>query len=211
MVSLEVWPIAPSRVPPPGPARIDLAPDYAVSPGLDHVRSLKQTAVESAPCTVAESRREGVKVDKSSPARLFATLVGGALVIAGISGFFYDASFDTGRSLQADDVFGVLSVNGWHNLVHITTGLLGLACAGYAARQYSLGLGLAYVILAIWGFTVTKHGHGDLLDLIPINTEDNFLHLIIGLTGLAAGAATTRTVAARASRPKPAAPRSSDS
>ena len=47
----------------------------------------------------------------------------------GIIGFFYDASFDTGTG-EADDVFGVLAVNGWHNIVHILTGALGLLVAG---------------------------------------------------------------------------------
>ena len=78
-------------------------------------------------------------MEGSSPARLYATLVGGTLVVAGIIGFFYDASFDTGDSLQADDVFGVLAVNGWHNIVHILTGALGLLVAGYAARAYAQG------------------------------------------------------------------------
>ena len=58
----------------------------------------------------------------SSPAQLYCTLVGAVLVIAGIIGFFYSASFDTGTSgvlANTDDVFGVLGVNGWHNLVHI--------------------------------------------------------------------------------------------
>jgi hypothetical protein len=128
----------------------------------------------------------------SSPARLYAALVGGALVIAGIIGFFYDASFETGDDLQADAVLGILDVNGWHNLVHLTIGLIGLAAAGYAARTYALAFGLIYVILAIWGFLETEDGFGALLDVIPVNTEDNFLHLILGLTGLAAGAATPR-------------------
>jgi hypothetical protein len=129
---------------------------------------------------------------ESSPARLYCTLVGGVLVIAGIIGFFYEASFATGNSVVADDVFGILAVNGWHNLVHILLGLLGLASAGYAARTYALGVGLLYIVLAIWGFLETDNGVGVLLDLIPINTEDNFLHLILGLTGLAAGAATPK-------------------
>ena len=130
----------------------------------------------------------------SSPARLYATLVGGALVIVGILGFFYSASFDTGDNVLADtdDVLGILAVNGWHNLVHIATGVLGLAAAGYWARTYALGLGLVYVLIAIWGFLDTENGIGALLDLVPVNTEDNFLHLIIGLTGLAAGAATPK-------------------
>jgi hypothetical protein len=134
-------------------------------------------------------------MEASSPARLYCTLVGGVLVIAGIIGFFYEASFATGDSIVADDVFGILAVNGWHNLVHILLGLLGLASAGYAARTYALGVGLLYIVLAIWGFLETENGVGVLIDLIPINTEDNFLHLILGLTGVAAGAATPRETA----------------
>ena len=141
----------------------------------------------------------------SSPARLYATLVGGVLVIAGILGFFYSASFDTGDEVlrDTDDVLGILSVNGWHNLVHIATGVLGLAAAGYWARTYALGLGLLYVLIAIWGFAETENGIGALLDLVPVNTEDNFLHLAIGLTGLAAGAATPKQEKPR-EQPKPA-------
>lgn len=129
----------------------------------------------------------------ASPARLYALLVGGALTIAGIIGFFYDSSFDTGSSLTSEAVFGVLDVNGWHNVVHLLTGLLGLAAAGYAARTYALGLGLVYFVVAIWGFAETSNGFGVILDFLPINTEDNILHLVLGLTGLAAGAATRST------------------
>ena len=129
-------------------------------------------------------------MDTSSPARLYCTLVGAVLVIAGIIGFFYEASFDTGNSLAADDVFGILAVNGWHNLVHLGVGVILLIGANSAAREYALGVGLLYVVLAIWGFLVTDDGFGDILNLVPINTEDNFLHLILGLTGLAAGSAT---------------------
>ena len=70
-----------------------------------------------------------------------------------------------------------------------------LLAAGYAARTYALGLGLVYVVIAIWGFAVVDNGFGDLLNLIPINNEDNWLHLILGLTGLAAGAATPKSAA----------------
>ena len=135
-------------------------------------------------------------MESSSPARLYCTLVGGVLVIAGIIGFFYEASFATGDDVVADDVFGILAVNGWHNLIHLFLGLLGLMAAGYAARTYALGVGLLYVVLALWGFLETENGVAVLLDLVPINSEDNWLHLILGLTGLAAGAAT----------PKPSAP-----
>ena len=104
-------------------------------------------------------------------------------------------------------MFGILDVNGWHNLFHIATGLVGLAAAGYAARTYALAFGLFYVLIAIWGFLETENGFGVILDVIPVNTEDNFLHLVLGLTGLAAGAATPKAPARpRAPRPGGEAP-----
>jgi Domain of unknown function (DUF4383) len=128
-------------------------------------------------------------MDQQSPARLYAGLVGATLVVAGIIGFFYSSDF--GSPGDVDAVFGILDVNGWHNVVHILTGALGLLAfsAGvYAARQYALALGVLYLIVAAWGFIV---GDGDqILGIIPVNTEDNVLHLLIGLTGLAAGFAT---------------------
>jgi Domain of unknown function (DUF4383) len=136
-------------------------------------------------------------MEGASPARLYATLVGGTLVIAGIIGFFYSSSF--GGPGKVDDVFGILAVNGWHNVVHIVTGALGLLAAGYAARQYALGLGVVYLAVAIWGFIIGD-GHS-LLGFVPVNTEDNFLHLILGVLGLAAGASTP---AVTGTRPSPA-------
>jgi len=125
-------------------------------------------------------------MEAASPARLYATLVGGVLVVAGIIGFFYSASF--GSPGEVDDVFGILSVNAWHNLVHILTGAIGLLVAGYAARQYALWLGAIYIAIAIWGFVI---GSGDsILGFIPVNTEDDFLHLILGVLGVAAAMAT---------------------
>jgi hypothetical protein len=132
-------------------------------------------------------------MEGASPARLYATLVGGTLVIAGIIGFFYSSSF--GGPGAVDDVFGILAVNGWHNVVHIVTGGLGLIAAGYAARQYALGLGVVYLAIAIWGFIIGD-GHS-LLGFIPVNTEDNFLHLILGLLGIAAGMSTPATARGR--------------
>jgi hypothetical protein len=140
-------------------------------------------------------------MSEATPARLYAALVGGALVLAGILGFFYSSGFETGRAVarESDEVLGILAVNGWHNLVHIATGLLGLAAAGYAARTYALGLGLLYLVISIWGFLEVEDGFGTLLEIVPVNNEDNFLHLVLGLAGLAAGAATPKS-AARARR-----------
>ncbi len=132
-------------------------------------------------------------MEASSPAKLYATVVGAVLTIAGIIGFFYSGSF--GSPGDVDDVFGILAVNGWHNVVHLLTGLLGLAAVGYAAREYALGLGLVYLVVAIWGFII---GSGEsILSIVPVNTEDNILHLLLGLAGLGAGAATPAGAPAR--------------
>src|SRR2546430_10744897 len=136
-------------------------------------------------------------MEASSPAKLYATLVGTVLTIAGIIGFFYSASF--GSPGTVDKVFGILAVNGWHNIVHLATGLLGLAAASYAARTYALGLGLVYVAVAIWGFII---GSGDsILSIVPVNTEDNVLHLLIGLAGVGAYLATPAEAPATAPSP----------
>jgi hypothetical protein len=127
-------------------------------------------------------------MEGASPARLYATLVGGVLVLAGIIGFFYSASF--GSPGNVDDVFGILAVNGWHNVVHVLTGAIGLLVAGYAAREYALGLGIVYLVVAIWGFAI---GSGEsILGFIPVNTKDNVLHLVLGGLGIGAAMATPR-------------------
>jgi hypothetical protein len=118
------------------------------------------------------------------------------LTVAGIIGFFYDASFDVGNSIQSDKVFDILAVNAWHNIVHIVTGVLGLLAAGYAARTYALALGLIYVVVALLGFVDFASGdlNDTILKVIPVNTEDNILHLALGVLGLAAGAATPKAM-----------------
>ena len=126
---------------------------------------------------------------KRSPAQLYALIFGAALVFAGIIGFFYNSDFTSDKSVH-DAVFGLLDVNGWHNVFHILSGVLGLIFASSytAARAYALLFGAIYILIAVWGFII---GAGDsLLSIIPVNTEDNFLHLIIGLAGIAAGVAT---------------------
>jgi hypothetical protein len=116
------------------------------------------------------------------------------VLIAGIVGFFYNASFDAGNSIEADEVFGILAVNGWHNLVHIGLGGLGLLMANTAAREYALWIGVLYIGIAFLGFVDFASGDLDdtILKLIPVNTEDNFLHLILGVTGIGAALATPR-------------------
>jgi hypothetical protein len=127
-------------------------------------------------------------VEAASPARLYATSVGAVLIVLGIVGFFYSASFGTPG--EVDEMFGVFAVNGWANVLHILSGALGLLVAGYAARQYSLWLGALYLGLALWGFAI---GSGDsILGFLPVNGGANLLHLILGTLGVGAALSTPR-------------------
>lgn len=132
-------------------------------------------------------------MNEMSPSRLYAVVFGAVLVVAGILGFFVSSDFSTGDDVPREGLLGLFDVNGWHNVVHIATGALGLAAAASlaAARLYALGLGVVYVAVAVWGLAI---GGGEVIaGLIPVNTADNMLHLAIGVVGLAAGLATGGT------------------
>jgi predicted small integral membrane protein len=139
-------------------------------------------------------------MEDASPARLYAAAVGAFLLVLGIVGFFYSASF--GRPGAVEAALGVLRVNGWLNVLHIATGALGLLAAGYASRRYALALGLLYTALAVWGIALPG-GHS-ILGVLPASRGDNVLHLALGLLGLAAAAGTPkRSASKRAERLEP--------
>ena len=125
-----------------------------------------------------------------TPAQIYALVVGLALVAGGIIGFFYNASFATGDEIERDAVLGILDVNAWHNLIHIATGALALLFVGSysGSRLFAVIFGAVYFLVAIMGFIV---GDGEAIaGLVPVNTEDNVLHVLIALAGLLAFATT---------------------
>src|SRR3712207_2979195 len=94
------------------------------------------------------STRDTTRDSRKTPAQWFCYLVGAALLVAGVLGFIADASFDTGTGpgeLDGGSLIG-FEVNGWHNLVHIASGLLLLLAAPKraSARTIALAFGLVY-------------------------------------------------------------------
>jgi Domain of unknown function (DUF4383) len=136
-----------------------------------------------------------------SPAQVFGLVVGLTLVAAGVLGFFYNASFGTGDGTERDAVLGILDVNAWHNIVHIATGAIALALAGSysGSRAYAIAFGAVYLVVTLLGFIA---GDGEeIFNIIPVNTEDNVLHLLLGVAGIAAGLATPARDALAGPRP----------
>ena len=140
----------------------------------------------------------GDTTSQATAARLFALLVGGLLVLIGVGGFMYESSFGTGDGLASDDIAGTFAVNGWRNLLYMVCGAAGLALASRAPRPYALAVGGLFVLIAVWGWFAVDHGFGTLADVIPLSGTDNWLHLLIGAAGIAAG------LAGRPQRARPA-------
>ena len=134
-----------------------------------------------------------------TPAQLYSLLFGAVLLVAGLVGFLVDSSFGIGSDVDGSNLIA-FEVNGWHNLVHLASGAVGLALARSVAgaRLYALGFGAVYLVVTLWGFV----DGNSVLGLLPINMADNVLHLAIALAGLAAGLASDSR--ATATRPRTA-------
>jgi hypothetical protein len=122
-----------------------------------------------------------------TPAQWYCTLAGLALLLAGIAGFFFDSSFDTGGNIDGDAFLG-FEVNGFHNIVHIASGLLllGAAAKRGSAKVVALVFGLVYGAVALIGLIDGETVFG----LIPVNPADNILHIALSAVGILAAIAS---------------------
>ena len=100
-------------------------------------------------------------------------LLGIVFILIGAAGFFMDPLI-------------VFEVDPVHNIIHILSGIVALALAGtYAnARMYLMVFGAVYGLVAVLGFTVEG---GNILNLIVVNTADNYLHAGIAVACLTVG------------------------
>jgi len=122
-----------------------------------------------------------------TPAQWYCTLAGAALLLAGILGFLVDANFDTGGSIDGDKLIA-FEVNGWHNVVHLLSGIVLLAASAKrtSAKTIALLFGLVYGVVSIIGLI-----NGEtVLGLIPVNPADNVLHIALSLAGILAALAS---------------------
>ena len=113
-------------------------------------------------------------------------MFGAVLVVAGIIGFFYEPEFTSDEAIR-DSVFGILEVNGWHNIVHIATGafLVLMAPKAKSAVTGLLIFAAAYAVVTVLGFI-----DGDtVVNFIPVNFADNVLHAVLTVAALLAALA----------------------
>lgn len=131
-----------------------------------------------------------------TPAQWYDLVVGAVLLLVGIVGFFVNSSFATGDAAggHGDDLI-IFHVNGWHNVVHVLSGVFLLAMAGAPARARigAITFGVIYGVVTLWGLI----DGNDVLGLVAIDGADNVLHIVLTLSALAAGFAPRSQVDVR--------------
>ena len=133
--------------------------------------------------------------------RTAAKAVGAVFLLVGILGFIpgitsnYDQMSFAGH-MSGAKLLGLFQVSVLHNIVHLLFGVAGLALsrATRTAFLYLVGGGVIYLVLWIYGLVVDM---GSQANFVPLNTADNWLHLLLGLGMVAVGFLTYRAVGPR--------------
>jgi hypothetical protein len=88
-------------------------------------------------------------------------------------------------------LLGIFQVSILHNIVHILFGIAGIAMAKRAdsARTYLVGGGIIYLVLWIYGLVTSDQSSAN---FVPVNTADDWLHLVLGLGMIALGVVLSR-------------------
>lgn len=131
-----------------------------------------------------------------TPVQSLAALVGVVFLLVGILGFvpgitshFGDLGF-AGHDSDAK-LLGIFQTSVLHNIVHLAFGVgILMAKTPEGARTYLIGGGVAY--LAVWLIGLIGG-----LDWLPVNTADNWLHLVLGVGMIALGFVTGRRIERR--------------
>ena len=111
--------------------------------------------------------------------RIVALVIGIVFLIIGILGLILHTTSGTIFGFQVDLV---------HNLVHLVTGILGIAAAytGWS-RLFNQVFGIIYLALGILGLFPGVYFAGRLLGIMHVNGADNLLHLIVGVVASVVG------------------------
>lgn len=120
-----------------------------------------------------------------------ALVVGAVFLLVGILGFIpgitsdYDSMEFAGRDSEAM-LLGIFQVSILHNIVHLLFGVAGVAMARAwsTARLFLIGGGAIYLVLWLYGLLID---HDSDANFIPVNTADDWLHLVLGLGMVALG------------------------
>ncbi len=133
------------------------------------------------------------------PVQLAAMIFGVVFLLVGILGFVpgittnYDQLTFAGP-MSGAMLLGLFAVSILHNIVHLAFGVAGLALARTAAgaRNYLVVGGVVYAVLWIYGLVTDPMSS---TNFVPLNTADNWLHLVLAVAMVGLGVLLGRNVA----------------
>jgi hypothetical protein len=142
------------------------------------------------------STSDGRTVTRAHPARTAATVVAAVFLAVGIAGFIpgltteYDGMTFAGHESTAM-LLGVFHVSILHNIVHLLFGIVGLVMARTVsgAIAFLVGGGVVYAVLWIYGLIID---HDSAANFVPLNSADNWLHLVLAVGMIGLGVALRR-------------------
>lgn len=122
-----------------------------------------------------------------------ALAVSGVFLLVGVLGFIpgittdYDTMQFAGHESEAK-LLGIFQVSILHNIVHLLFGAAGIMLARTVsgARRFLIGGGVVYLLLLLYGLVVD---HDSAANFVPLNSADNWLHLLLAVGMIALGLA----------------------
>lgn len=145
---------------------------------------------------MAQAHARPAQAWRATTIQTAAMAVGLTFLLVGIAGFIpgvttdYDELAFAGTDSKAK-LLGIFQVSILHNIVHLAFGVLGVYAARMARTSYLylVGGGVVYLLLTLYGAVID---HTSDANFVPINTADNWLHLVLGLGMIALGVALGR-------------------
>jgi hypothetical protein len=140
--------------------------------------------------------RPSSAVGARRPVQLAALVVSVVFLLVGVLGFVpgvttnYSSMMFAGHQSEAM-LLGVFQVSVLHNIVHLLFGAVGLAMARTVAgaRNFLIFGGVVYAVLWIYGLLID---HDSAANFVPLNTADNWLHLVLAIGMIALGVLLSR-------------------
>lgn len=118
-----------------------------------------------------------------------AQAVGAVFLLVGVLGFIpgitsnYETLSFAGHTSEAL-LLGIFQVSVLHNIVHLLFGVAGILMSrtNGQAKNYLLYGGVVYLVLWLYGLLI---GHDTPANFVPVNSADNWLHLLLGIAMVA--------------------------
>ena len=133
----------------------------------------------------------GIPTRTRHPVQLAALVVSAVFVLVGILGFVPGVTTNYSELMLAGHqsealLLGLFQVSVLHNIVHLLFGVVGLALARTAAgaRNFLIYGGVVYAVLWIYGLVIDFDSAAN---FVPLNTADNWLHLVLAIGMIALG------------------------